>query len=653
MKDFGKGKKRKTAGGKRTGGSTGLSKRKKTVSDLEIMDLDREREPVKKTEKKRKRVLITAVAGCLLLLMTGIGIKTAVEHKRESMEAAALRQKETQEAEKTRLLKEQEKREDDQSELLGFSVESGKDVFEAVRKRPPSVALTEQNNEDLAKIVSCVIDEDSGGIRVKLQADALPESDDKLYYLFPMRSYETELSAKGASSLAQEYKGTEVEFRLSRRYTTREAAVFDKFVVAVKKDGRFLPVSRPCYITNPEKLAKYRVEGPAVSSKKGLLVDPNKLRSSEWDDLGVQYAAYNIMLSRILGTSTDGIHPTISYNYQGKTYLFNGQVMSEYDLVFSTLTKKGIRATAILLNDVSGMYPQLIHPKARSGIGSAPYYAFNGTDESGAECLAAVGSFLAERYSGAGYGIVSNWIIGNEVNARKEWNYMEYVDLETYTAEYAKAFRIFYNAIKTTNAAARVYISLDQQWDRNLKGSKNYDARDVLDVFNRLIKQEGNIDWGLAIHPYNVPLTSAATWAASKYVKHSADTSMLTMNNIQVVTDYIQQEAFLTQKGEVRSVSLSELGYTSSKGEEVQAAAIVYAYKRAEADPHIDSILFSRETDALEEIAQGLALGLNHTDGSHKYAWNVYRYMDTGKKEEYTDFAKRIIGISGWSEIMK
>ncbi len=86
-------------------------------------------------------------------------------------------------------------------------------------------------------------------------------------------------------------------------------------------------------------------------------------------------------------------------------------------------------------------------------------------------------------------------------------------------------------------------------------------------------------------------------------------------------------------------------------GENVQAAAIVYAYKKAEANRHIDAILFSRQTDAVEEIAQGLALGINHADGSHKFAYNVYKYMDTEQDGKYTDFAKGVIGISDWSQI--
>ena len=96
--------------------------------------------------------------------------------------------------------------------------------------------------------------------------------------------------------------------------------------------------------------------------------------------------------------------------------------------------------------------------------------------------MAAIGSFLAARYSDNKHGKISNWVIANEINARKEWNYMAHTDIETYVEEYAKAFRVFYTAIKSMSSGAKVYISLDQQWDRNIKNNTNYDARDVLDV---------------------------------------------------------------------------------------------------------------------------------------------------------------------------
>ncbi len=85
---------------------------------------------------------------------------------------------------------------------------------------------------------------------------------------------------------------------------------------------------------------------------------------------------------------------------------------------------------------------------------------------------------------------------------------------------------------------------------------------------------------------------------------------MISIRNIHVLTDYLQKEEFLTDSGEVRHVILSEIGYTSSQGQDLQAASFVYAYKVIEANQYIDSMLFSRETDATIEINQGLALGI-------------------------------------------
>ena len=627
--------------------------RKKEDKNTEDKNTEENSLENEKKHTKRKQIWILGIiAACLVVIVGGMILFKAVsDSRREAQETALLEQKAQEEADERAEAEEAAK--DRSGDVLEFPADSGMNVFEAIKKRPPSIELTEENTAEFVTVDSCLIDNTTSNITLQASSEGIPVSDDKFYYLFALRIYDQGITEDKAPIL-KNYKDEQVEFQFSRHFGMI-SGVFYKFVVAVKVDDKYVAVSSPYYATNPEEIAHYKSNGSEAASKKGLLIDPNKLRTSELDDLGVKHAAYNIPVSRILGQSTGTVYPTINYGYNGKTYSFNGEVMSEYDLVFSTLTNKGIEITAILLNDVSGAYPQMIHPLARSGIGSAPYYAFNATDESGTEYLAAIGSFLAERYSGRanGRGVISNWVIGNEINARKEWNYMEYVGLETYVREYARAFRVFYNAIKSVNSASKIYISLDQQWDRNIKGSKNYDARDVLDEFNRQIKKEGNIEWGLAIHPYNVPLTTPYIWKSSKYVKDSADTSMLTMANIDVVSDYLQQEEFLTEDGEVRSIILSELGYTSLNGEEVQAAAIVYAYKMAEANQYIDSILLSRQTDAVEEIAQGLSLGINHADGSPKYAYTIYKYMDTDQEQKYTDFAKHIIGISDWAEVIK
>lgn len=542
-------------------------------------------------------------------------------------------------------------KEDIGKDILAHITTAGNAVWESFHKRPQSHELTESEAADFADITECIIDPETKRISVTVQGDGIPKSDDKCYYLFALNTYENTLG-EGSDYLDKDYKDNQVKLTAALNYNLAGSRLYKKFVVAVKKDGKYVPISTPRYITNPEAIARYSSVYQQPGSKKGLLVDPNRLRGNELDDLGVKQAAYNIPVARLLGPTTSAAYPTINYTYNGRTYAFNGQVVAEYDIVFSTLTAKGITTTAIILNNYSSAYPQLTHPNARGGS-TAPYCMFNGAEESGVEYMAAIGTFLAERYSDSRHGRISNWVIANEINARKEWNYMAPTDIETYVEEFAKVFRVFYTSIKSVSSSARVYISLDQQWDRNIKNNTNYDGRDILDVFNRNISSKGNIDWGVAQHPYNVPLTEARVWKASKYVEHNAGTSMITMANIEVLINYLRQEQFLTDNREVRSILISELGYTSHAGEAYQAAAFAYAYYKIAAYDEIDGFLLNRETDAGEEVAQGLAFGLTDAGGGHKQIYNVYKYIDTPDHAAYTDFAKGIIGISSWNEIIR
>ncbi len=523
-------------------------------------------------------------------------------------------------------------------DVLQAITDSGERVKNALDLRPATVDVPAEELAEYVTVEGCLI-ADSGNVEVSGIAENIPSSDDKYYYLFDEATYENEI-AEDAEPIGRTYKDKEITLDAALNKGTADSRLFKKFIVAIKSDDKYITVSHASYITNPEAVASYNYGGMTQSSKKGLLVDPSRL--SELDDLGVNYATYNIPLNRLLATSAAG---SITYTYNGVTYYFNGSIIDEYDYIFRLLNAKGIDVAAIILNNVSpGNFPEITHPDARSGS-TAPYYMFNGADESGVNALGAISTFLAGRYSGSGYGNVSMWIIGNEVNARKEWNYMAQTDISTYTAAYSRAFRVFYNGIKSVNSGANVYISIDQQWDRNLSGNPDYDGRDMLDIFASSIRDYGDIDWGLAQHPYSVPLDNTAFWNSTKYVSNSADSSFMTMQNINVLTDYMSQETMLSPDGGTRSIILSEVGYTSSAGDTLQAAAIAYAYSKVEANSKIDAIMFSRQTDAAEEIAQGLALGLCSVGGGHKYSYDVYKYMDTSQKEDYTAFAKSIVGV--------
>lgn len=523
---------------------------------------------------------------------------------------------------------------------------------------PKETEITSENSDDFATIQECkIMEEDVSMVSVSGIMEGIPKSDDRRLYLFNLPVYQKELT-QGQEPISSVRKSDDrFQFTFPLNYKQASNRLNDKFVVGVKVKGDYVLLSDAKYITNPEQRASYTYAYPKTSTIKGILIDPVKMKGDELTDLGIKQGAYNVLVGRLIGPTSSANYPTINYSYNGKNYQFNGQIVAEYDIVFSRLTQLGIQTTAIILNDWDSSYLGLIHPNARAA-GKCHYYMFNAADKEGVDYLGAVATFLAERYSGTKHGQVVNWVIANEINARADWNYYPAVGTEEYTKVYADGFRVFYNAIKSVNACAKIYMPLDQTWNCNLS-SGAYDAKDVLDYFNAYIKAEGNIDWDLSHHPYPVPLTHAAFWnMPSNYrrmnlVSNSADTRMLTIQNVHVVTDYLQREEFLNPQGESRSVILSELGFTSTSGDAVQAAALAYGYKIAEANSHIDGFLLNRHVDAQAELNQGLALGICDISGNHKQAYQVYKHIDGPKAEEISGFAKGIIGISSWSEVIR
>ena len=139
------------------------------------------------------------------------------------------------------------------------------------------------------------------------------------------------------------------------------------------------------------------------------------------------------------------------------------------------------------------------------------------------------------------------------------------------------------------------------------------------------------------------------------------------MSNINTLTDYLQQPHLRNRDGQVRHVILSEQGFTSTsatrgKTEELQAAAIAYAYYIADSNPYIDAFIMSRQVDAPVEAATSCTFGLWSCDmgkpndivpAMRKQAWTVYKNIDNRKTTlETTAKYRELIGIEKWSDVI-
>ena len=224
-------------------------------------------------------------------------------------------------------------------------------------------------------------------------------------------------------------------------------------------------------------------------------------------------------------------------------------------------------------------------------------------------------------------------------------------DVYHYTKEFEKSFRIFYQAVKSHYAQGRVYFSIDHAWNSNEgDNSAFFNGRDIMESFNEAALAHGNYDWGIAIHPYPEPLTRVNYWS-QEYDK-TIDAPHLSIMNLNVLTDLLSKEEYLDRAGEVRSVTITELGFSSGSGERLQAAAFAYCYYIVENNPYVDAFLMNRQTDAPEEVMAGLAFGVYEYDHSGKYIKDVFRYIDTDRAGEYTGFMLNILGAASLEEAL-
>ena len=482
--------------------------------------------------------------------------------------------------------------------------------------------------------------------------------DDGYYYLFELQPYETGIGSR-TDYAAWCDKTEKLKFSLPFSGGDSDPRLYSRFVVALKIGDTYQAISAPIYVTNPGDVASFTEEYPEAMSKKGLLIELDMLGDAM--ELGVKHTTINIPYHHIIGGN-------LKYHYNGKDYYFNEELIASYDKMISSFSNKGIIVTAILLNGWNDAHPEL-HEAGLAKSSSAFYYGFNVSTPEGYETTRALFSFMAERYSGADYkhGRVSNWIVGNEVNNNKNWNYVGPMDLASYTKLYEKNFRVAYTAIKSRSKNARVFFSTDYEWKKQ-NTNLQYAAKDFIDLFNAGISAEGNIEWGLAYHPYPYPMTEPEFWDDDQtgMVNETFESPVVNFKNLHVLTDYFQQAHMRTAGGQVRHIILSEEGFTSdsiSRGKvyDIQAAAFAYAYYLVDNNPYIDAFILNRQVDAITEVETSCAFGLWTVDMSRpdkviavmpKNIYQGFKHIDTRKSLRYSEFAKSIVGISDWSEVI-
>lgn len=419
-------------------------------------------------------------------------------------------------------------------------------------------------------------------------------------------------------------------------------------------------IGAPHHVTDLSALPGRDTPIPWPQSIKGLQVQ----MADDAIALGVKYAGYNVIANGVIDWSGQSPETVV---VDGEAFHVNSPYLDLLDQTIKPLSDAGMNVTLIVLNGVpSAPDPgnPFIHP--HTDLANAPYHlgAFNTTDERGLRYYRAIMQVLAERYTrpGGPNGLVSGYIIGNEVQSHWEWYNIGELPLQDFVADYGIALRVADLAVRQVHPALRVYVSMDHFWmAQNRPGRlKSFPGRPFLQAMTRWSRQGGDFPWEVAFHPYPENLYEPRFWN-DKTALMSFDSPRVTFSNLEVLPAFLAQPEMLCQ-GEPRRIILSEQGFAtpnSPDGQAIQAAAYARAWVKISHMPQIRAFILHRHVD--HEGEAGLQLGLwNRVLGDpvpdrpnqRKLSYNVFLHADQPDWE--TAFAPylSLAGLTSWDEAL-
>jgi hypothetical protein len=424
--------------------------------------------------------------------------------------------------------------------------------------------------------------------------------------------------------------------------------------------GGLVPLGTNHFVEEMYGLARDREPFPEPASKKGLQVQMV-------DDalaLGIKHAALNVDLAAMVDLTRRP--DSLPFEVDGHLLHFNRQTIESLDARVQPLSQAGVVVALTLLNyrsDDPARARVLLHPRHDTNSPNG-LSAFNTVTPEGIRWFRGCVEFLAARYTDPErrHGRVLNFIIGNEINSHWFWYNLGRAPMETVADDYLRTLRLACTAVRRHSTGARVYVSLEHHWNIRCPGGDDQQAfagRPFLEYLNRLSKRHGDIDWGVAFHPYPESLFDCRTWL-DQSATTNADTARITFKNLEMLPRFLRQRPMLF-RGRPRRVILSEQRFHTGEGadaERLQAAAFAYAYCKVARLDGIDAFIVQRQVD---HGGEGGLLGLWSRDpqassaskpARNKLLYDVFQKADSPDWERAFEFALPIIGIKSWEELL-
>jgi len=324
------------------------------------------------------------------------------------------------------------------------------------------------------------------------------------------------------------------------------------------------------------------------------------------------------------------------------TFYLNPRGFHAYDSIVRWANQNDVIVRAILLIGVSknGDRSPLVHLDNEAG----PYSMPNLASERGAILYERVLDAIVRRYNNSpdSPGPINDWIAHNEIDHHHVWTNMGRQPPEIVTETYYRSMRMIQNAARQYNPHARVFASTTHFWHvPNAEPFTRLAPRGLYLTLQRYSLTEGEFPWGVGHHPYPYDLRAAYAWTDT-LAEDGPETLLISMQNIDVLKRFLQNESMLDSQGKPRSVVLSEQGYDSRSYSDPdqanQAGSLAFAMQKVRAMPMIESFHYHRWIDHPDEAGSLFGLRTLPTPGApfgkKKRSWEVYRAIGTSRENE-------------------
>ena len=497
-------------------------------------------------------------------------------------------------------------------------------------------------------------------INVSLEKNYAKEHKNETLYVFELSPWQSTSELSTLEPVAKA-KASET-MKITLPYINGNAnRLYSKFLVAEQSaDGSYVIVTSAKYIENLTKLAENTEAYPASKSKKGLQAQ----MIPDLQLLGVRHALVTVAINEyIVGENIDG---TASFVYNGQTYYINRAKLDNLDYKIKSLTDSGMNVYMnFVLSKPDENASSVVKSFYYDGISdTARSFALNTRNETAMKNFQAFMDYMASRYTRAdhAYGFVPNFIIGFEINSGRNWHNAGASSLQSSVYAYHTAFRVAYTAMSSHYSEGRVFISLGNNFNSasatpggEVDPSVDWSSKEYLDFFASVVRNSGDIPWGLSIDPYPSDKSLTEFWL-DDYATTSDTTPFITMKNIDVLTKYMHSDS-MTYNGAVRDIIIGEFGVSgdpsSNDSQSMQAAAFALAYYTAAQNEDIDAFIWHRHVD---HSGESFYYGLWSSENGNvqfplakKTIYTVFSQIDTEKSADVTSFVKTLVGSGAYS----